>query len=121
MNRNFEPLRGFNVFMRALPALLEAVPEAHVVLIGNKGQRGYGGEAGEGRSWTERMIAEVGDRLDLSRVHFLGKVPHDVMLDAISIGGGARLLHLSIRALLVAAGGDGVRGAGDRLRHEAAA
>ena len=86
VNRNFEPLRGFNVFMRALPALLEAVPEAHVVLIGNKGQRGYGGDAGEGRSWTERMLDEVGDRLDMSRVHFLGNVPHDVMLDAISIG-----------------------------------
>ena len=85
INRNFEPLRGFNVFMRALPALLEAAPDAHVVLIGNKGQRGYGGDAGEGRTWAERMLEEVGPRLDMSRVHFMGAVPHDVMLDAVSI------------------------------------
>ena len=85
INRNFEPLRGFNVFMRALPALLEAAPEAHVVLIGNEGARGYGGEAGGGLTWKAKMLEEVGSRLDMARVHFTGHVPHDFMLDAVSI------------------------------------
>ena len=86
INRNFEPLRGFHIFMRALPALLQAVPEAHVVLIGNDGAKGYGGQTGADDTWKTRMLKELDGRLDLSRVHFLGKVPHDVMLDAISIG-----------------------------------
>jgi glycosyltransferase involved in cell wall biosynthesis len=33
VNRNFEPLRGFHIFMRALPRLLAEVPEAQVVLV----------------------------------------------------------------------------------------
>ncbi len=84
INRNFEPLRGFNTFMRALPALMEAVPEAHAVLIGNDNARGYGATA-EGGTWKARMLAELEGRLDLSRLHFTGPVPHDTMLDAVSI------------------------------------
>ena len=86
INRNFEPLRGYHVFMRALPALQAAVPEAHVVLIGNEGARGYGADAGEAGSWKRKLLDELGDRLDLSRVHFTGPLPHDAMLDAVSIG-----------------------------------
>jgi glycosyltransferase involved in cell wall biosynthesis len=82
-NRNFEPLRGFHVFMRALPRLLAEVPEAEVVLIGSAG-RGYGGEVDKG-SWKEMMLAEVGPRLDLGRVHFVGRVPYDRMLAALSV------------------------------------
>jgi glycosyltransferase involved in cell wall biosynthesis len=83
INRNFEPLRGFHVFMRALPRLLAEVPEAEVVLIGSAG-RGYGGEVDKG-SWKEMMLAEVGPRLDLGRVHFVGRVPYDRMLAALSV------------------------------------
>ena len=34
------------------------------------------------------MLAEVGDRLDLDRVHFLGRVEHGRMIDALSISWG---------------------------------
>jgi glycosyltransferase involved in cell wall biosynthesis len=83
INRNFEPLRGFHIFMRALPRLLAEVPEAEVVLIGSDG-RGYGGES-EGRSWKQRMLEELGERIDPKRLHFLGHVPYDQMLSALSI------------------------------------
>jgi glycosyltransferase involved in cell wall biosynthesis len=42
INRTFEPVRGFHVFMRALPRLLDAVPDAHVLLVGRDGRHGYG-------------------------------------------------------------------------------
>jgi glycosyltransferase involved in cell wall biosynthesis len=83
INRNFEPLRGFHIFMRALPRLLAEAPEAEVVLIGSDG-RGYGGES-EGRSWKQRMLEELGERIDPKRLHFLGHVPYDQMLSALSI------------------------------------
>jgi glycosyltransferase involved in cell wall biosynthesis len=83
INRNFEPLRGFHIFMRALPRLLAEVPEAEVVLIGQAG-RGYGGESENG-TWKDRMLAEVGDRLDMKRVHFVGRVTYDRMLAALSV------------------------------------
>lgn len=34
VNRNLEPYRGYHVFMRCLPALLQQRPRAQVVLVG---------------------------------------------------------------------------------------
>ena len=85
INRNFERLRGFHIFMRALPALLEARPDAHVILIGSEDGQGYGGQLPGGQSWKDKMLAEVGDRLDMNRVHFTGRVPHPQMQAALSM------------------------------------
>lgn len=74
VNRAFEPLRGFHVFMRVLPRILRERPLAHAVLVGGDGE-GYGLVAPPGgRTWREYLLAEVGSRLDLTRVHFVGKV-----------------------------------------------
>jgi hypothetical protein len=35
--RNLEPVRGFHVFMRALPEILDARPEARAVIVGGNG------------------------------------------------------------------------------------
>lgn len=85
INRNFERLRGFHIFMRALPRFLEAVPEAHVVAIGADGD-GYGGARGDGKTWRNAMFDELGPSLDRDRLHFVGQVPHDGMIDILSIG-----------------------------------
>jgi len=85
VNRTFEPLRGFHIFMRALPRLLDACPEAEVVLIGGAAPSGYGGRSPNGKDWVSWILDELGDRLDRSRVHFLGKVPHATLIDAFSI------------------------------------
>jgi glycosyltransferase involved in cell wall biosynthesis len=74
--------------MRALPAFLERCPDAHVVLIGNEAGRGYGGELAGGQTWKTKMMAEVGDRLDQSRVHFTGPLPHADMISALSMSWG---------------------------------
>jgi len=85
VNRTFEPLRGFHIFMRALPAFLDACSEAEVVLIGGAAPSGYGGRSPNGKDWVSWILDELGDRLDRSRVHFLGKVPHASLIDAFSI------------------------------------
>lgn len=85
VNRVFEPLRGFHVVMRALPAFLDACPEAQVVMIGNTAPNGYGGTSPNGKDWKSWMLAELGDRIATDRVHFTGKVTHDVLIDAFSI------------------------------------
>ena len=81
VNRNLEPLRGFHVFMRALPAVLDARPAARVVIVGAEG-KGYGGGAG---GWKERMLAELGDRLDASRVHFVGRVDYPAFVRLLQV------------------------------------
>ena len=72
VNRNLEPLRGFHIFMRMLPAIQKARPNAQVVVVGGN-RRGYGG--GEG-GWKEKMIEELGDRIDVSRIHFTGNITY---------------------------------------------
>jgi len=85
INRNFERLRGFHIFMRALPRFLEAVPDAHVIAIGSDGE-GYGGPRSDGAAWRKAMFDELGERLDHGRVHFVGRVEHRQMIDILSIG-----------------------------------
>ena len=73
--RDLEPYRGFHVIMRALPRILAARPDARVVLVGGDGVS-YGAKL-TGTTWREHMLREVGDRLDLSRVHFVGKLAYE--------------------------------------------
>ena len=75
INRNLEPYRGYHSFMRALPEVLRARPQAQVVIIGGD-DVSYGARPGGGRTWKDIFLDEVRDRLDLSRVHFTGKVPY---------------------------------------------
>lgn len=75
MARNMEPTRGFHVFMRALPDILAARPEARVLIIGGS-ETSYGRSSGAKGGYRAEMEAEVGDRVDWDRVHFLGKVPY---------------------------------------------
>jgi glycosyltransferase involved in cell wall biosynthesis len=79
INRNFEPYRGYHIFMRALPEILARNPKAHVIMIGGDGVS-YGGPPPNGAKWRDIFLDEVKDRIDLSRVHFLGRVPHDALI-----------------------------------------
>ncbi|MFB9241993.1 glycosyltransferase [Massilia antarctica] len=82
--RNLEPMRGFDVFMRALPDVLRRRPDAHAIVVGGD-EVGYGYPAPGGRSWKEHMLAEVGARLDGARVHFAGQLTPRAYLDLLSI------------------------------------
>jgi glycosyltransferase involved in cell wall biosynthesis len=73
--RNMEPVRGFHVFMRALPGILAARPRARAVIVGGN-EASYGRRAEEPGGYRARMERELGDRIDWDRVHFLGRVPY---------------------------------------------
>ncbi len=79
VSRNLEPYRGFDVFMRALPVVLGRRPNAQVVVVGGE-ERGYGRMAPGGGSWKTHMLKELEGKLDLARVHFVGRVPHPALL-----------------------------------------
>ncbi|WP_212524885.1 glycosyltransferase [Actibacterium sp. MT2.3-13A] len=84
VNRNLEPYRGYHVFLRALPEVLKARPEAQVVIVGGDGCS-YSPLPGAGRNWKEIFLSEVADRLDLSRVHFVGNLPYGDYLSVLQI------------------------------------
>jgi glycosyltransferase involved in cell wall biosynthesis len=82
--RSLEPLRGYHVFMRALPKILARRPEAHIVIIGTEGTS-YGLPPPEGTTWKSVFLNEVRNKLDLARVHFIGPLPHHTFLKALQV------------------------------------
>lgn len=84
VSRSLEPYRGFHIFMRALPKVLAARPNAQVVMVGGDGVS-YGGMPRDADSWKARMLAELGDQIDLSRVHFLGRVPYETYVSLMQV------------------------------------
>lgn len=75
VNRNLEPMRGYHVFMRALPAIMAARPNAHVVIVGGDGVS-YGSAPPRGTTWKQVYLDEVAGRLPMQRVHFVGQIPY---------------------------------------------
>ena len=84
VSRSLEPYRGFHIFMRALPEVLRARPDAQVVLVGGEGVS-YGSAPRDGRSWKQVLLDELGDGLDLSRVHFVGRQSYGDYLSLIRL------------------------------------
>jgi len=78
VNRNLEPYRGYHVFMRALPHILQRRPNARVLIVGND-DVSYGARPPNGQKWKDIFATEVRPHVsdaDWSRVHFLGSIPY---------------------------------------------
>lgn len=84
VSRSLEPYRGIHTFLRALPAVQAARPQAQVVIVGDEGQS-YGAKPPCGTSWKRRLLAELDGQLDLGRVHFLGRVPYPQFLSLLQV------------------------------------
>lgn len=84
VGRALEPYRGFHIFMRALPEVLKARPNAHVVIAGGEGEA-YGRAPPGGQTWAQIFLHELNGRLDLSRVHFTGHLPFDAFLNLVHV------------------------------------
>jgi glycosyltransferase involved in cell wall biosynthesis len=82
--RNLEPYRGFHIFMRTLPRILELRPNAHVLIVGGDGVS-YGRQLPEGQSWRKRCCAELKNDIDWKRVHFLGMLPYKDYLKVLQV------------------------------------
>jgi glycosyltransferase involved in cell wall biosynthesis len=82
--RNLEPYRGFHIFMRSLPQLLRRRKRAHVVILGDDGVS-YGAPPPPNSTFRAMMLQELGDKLDLTRVHFLGLVDYHAYLKLLQV------------------------------------
>ena len=79
VNRNLERLRGFDTFMRSLPAILQAHPTVRVLIVGDN-EPGYAGGLPGGQPLRQVMLRELEGQLDFNRIHFLGRVPHGQLM-----------------------------------------
>ncbi|MCU0801173.1 MAG: glycosyltransferase family 4 protein [Rhodobacteraceae bacterium] len=84
VNRNLEPYRGYHIFMRALPEVLRARPQAHVVIVGGD-EVSYGSAPKGAKGWKDLILSEVQADLPMDRVHFMGKVPYATFISIMQI------------------------------------
>jgi glycosyltransferase involved in cell wall biosynthesis len=84
VSRNLEPCRGYHRFMRALPEIMARRPQVHVVIVGSDGVS-YGVAPAAGQTYRQQFFEEVKDRVDLARIHFLGKIPYEDFLRVMQV------------------------------------
>ncbi len=82
--RNLEPLRGYHIFMRALPRIMRERPNAQVLVIGASGTS-YGAPPPTGRTWRSIFFDEVAGEVDPARLHFAGHLAYPDYLRALQI------------------------------------
>lgn len=82
--RNLEPYRGFPSFLQALAILQRERPELQAVVVGGN-EVSYGRRPEGAASWKEKLLAEMEGRLDLARIHFTGRIPHDDLHDLFRV------------------------------------
>ena len=91
VNRNLEPYRGYHSFMRALPALLQARPNARILIVGGN-DVSYGARPDKTKygsdHWKDIFIQEVRAQIsdaNWQRVHFLGHVPYQYFIPLLEL------------------------------------
>jgi glycosyltransferase involved in cell wall biosynthesis len=82
--RNFEPYRGFHVFMRAIPEIQKRRPKARIVMVGGD-EVSYSPRLPSGETYRGRLMREMKDKIDFSRVTILGRLPYDQYLQLLRV------------------------------------
>ncbi|MGG5809983.1 glycosyltransferase family 4 protein [Falsiroseomonas sp. CW058] len=82
--RNLEPYRGFPSFMKALALMQRERPDLHAVVVGGN-EVSYGRKPEGAPDWKTKVLAEMEGQLDLSRIHFTGRVAHDALHDLFRV------------------------------------
>ena len=70
--------------MRAAALILKRRPKAHIVIVGGD-EVSYGSPPAGGLNYRETMLQELASTLDLSRLHFLGRVSYENYLRLLQI------------------------------------
>lgn len=87
VNRNLEPYRGYHIFMRALPEILNERPNARVLIVGGD-DVSYGARPENGQKWKDHFVNEVRPQIndaDWARVHFLGNIAYQYFIPLLQL------------------------------------
>lgn len=78
--RGMEPYRGFPQMMEAVALIQQQRPNCHVVIAGDD-RVAYGKTLPDGKTYKQAMLEKL--PLDLSRLHFTGKLPYNQYLQIL--------------------------------------
>ena len=82
--RNLEPYRGFHSFMRAIPEIQRRRPKAKIVVVGGDAVS-YSPRLPAGETYRARLMKELGDAIDYSRVLMTGPLAYADYLRLLQI------------------------------------
>jgi glycosyltransferase involved in cell wall biosynthesis len=82
VSRGLEPLRGFHQFMRSLPYLMKAHPNAYILVVGND-EPAYENQKFE--TYKEQLLNELSGELCPNKLYFLGKVAYEIYVQILQI------------------------------------
>jgi glycosyltransferase involved in cell wall biosynthesis len=82
--RNLEPYRGFHIFMRAVPEILQRCPKARIVIVGGD-EVSYSPKPPAGTTYKQIALKELKGKIDFSRVHMLPQLPYADYLSLLRI------------------------------------
>jgi glycosyltransferase involved in cell wall biosynthesis len=91
--RTFDPLRGFDIFMRVAKRIYQAFPDVVFYVVGSEGE-GYGDEARGVGSFKEFVLSQ--DDYDFTKLKFLGRLRPDALAQVL----GMSDLHIYLTAPL---------------------
>jgi glycosyltransferase involved in cell wall biosynthesis len=82
--RGLEAMRGFDIFMKTARILTDRFPDVHFLVVGSE-EVAYGGDLKHisAPSFKAHILSQ--DQYDLSRFHFLGYVPPEVLRQVFSL------------------------------------
>jgi glycosyltransferase involved in cell wall biosynthesis len=91
VNRNLEPYRGFHVFMRAIPIILEKNPNAKILIVGGFGVsygffpsvEKYGYD-----NWKDLLVSEITGKISpelWGNIFFLGNIDYQKYLVVLQL------------------------------------
>jgi glycosyltransferase involved in cell wall biosynthesis len=80
VGRGMEPYRGFPQFMEAVALIQKRRPKTHIVVVGED-RVAYGKSLPDGKTYKQLMLEKLD--LDLSRLHFTGRLPYNQYLQVL--------------------------------------
>lgn len=96
VSRGFESMRGFDIFLQAADRICKARPDTHVVVVGED-RICYGGDDSFTGGKTFKQWAIDRYQPDLSRIHFVGRLPPAELVQLFSLSD----LHIYLTAPFV--------------------
>lgn len=96
VSRGFESMRGFDIFLQAADRICKARPDTHVIVVGED-RVCYGGDESftGGKTFKQWAIEKYSP--DLSRIHFVGRLPPTDLVQLFSLSD----LHIYLTAPFV--------------------